>query len=64
MVYLVKPGPGGGGGGGGGACEKKAPPKIQRKAPVVRKVSAPAPPVRRSRRRSRRSRSRRSRSRR
>jgi TonB family protein len=45
MVYLAKPGPGGGGG-GGGRLEKKAPPKIQRKAPVERKVSAPAPPVR------------------
>lgn len=46
MVYLVQPGPGGGGG-GGGRLERKPPPRIQRKAPVVRKVSAPAPPVRR-----------------
>lgn len=45
LVFLAIPGPGGGGG-GGGLKMPSPPPRAERKAPVVRKVSSPAPPPR------------------
>ncbi len=45
MVFLMTPGPGGGGG-GGGLKIPAPPPRAERKAPVVKKVSSPVPPPR------------------
>jgi len=45
MVFMVTPGPGGGGGGGGMKIPSP-PPRAERKAPVVKKISSPVPPPR------------------
>jgi protein TonB len=47
LVYLMTPGPGGGGGGGG--LRMPAPPaRAERKAPMIKKISSPVPPVRKA----------------